>query len=141
MIYVPDDVRARIETVTPARRKRDAETLLELFDRVTGQMPRMWATVVGYGAYHYRYDSGREGDAPAAGFAPRKAATTIYLTDGVGHYADELGRLGPHSTGVGCLYLRDLEANDLEVLEEIIAPSYARLTEGTFTQRAREGGP
>ena len=58
--------------------------MIELMRRATGEEPRMWGSIVGFGGYHYRYDSGREGDAPAAGFAARKAATTMYLSDGVG---------------------------------------------------------
>ncbi|MBE1875490.1 DUF1801 domain-containing protein [Myceligenerans sp. TRM 65318] len=133
-------MRDRIDEVTPAKRRRDAETLLALFARATHEEPAMWSSIVGYGTYHYRYDSGREGDAPAAGFAPRKAATVVYLNDGVGTYADLLEELGPHTTGVGCLYLKDLEAVRLDVLEQIVQRSYTALTSGTYTQRAREGG-
>ena len=134
----PAEVRAAVEKATPARRRRDAETLLEVFGRATGVEPTMWSSIVAYGSYHYRYESGREGDAPAAGFAPRKAATVVYLNDGIAAYADRLSRLGEHSSGVGCLYLKDLDAIDLDVLEEIVAESYATLTAGTFTNRARE---
>lgn len=81
--------------------------------------------------YHYRYASGREGDAPAAGFAARKAASTVYVLDGVGAHADLLETLGPHSTGVGCIYIKDLQKVDLEVLEAIVTRSYATLTSGT----------
>ena len=102
----------------------------------------MWgSSIVGFGTYHYRYPSGREGDAPAAGFSPRKVATTVYLADGVGRHVPLLRRLGPHKTGVGCVYLKDLSDLDLVVLEELIRRSYATLTESTYTKRAREGGP
>ena len=101
----------------------------------------MWGgSIVGYGSYHYRYPSGREGDAPAAAFSPRKAATTVYLADGVGHHVALLERLGPHKAGVGCVYLKDLSDIDLEVLEELIRQSYATLTESAYTKRARDGG-
>lgn len=86
----PADVRAAIEKVAPAKRRRDAETLLALFDRATGVAPTMWSTIVAYGSYHYKYASGREGDAPAAGFAPRKSATVVYLNDGTADHADLL---------------------------------------------------
>ena len=135
-----NDVDAFIAAVIPPRRRRDAETLLDLFARATGAEPRLWGTIVGYGQYHYRYASGREGDAPAAGFAPRKAAMSVYLVDGVGAYADLLSRLGPHRTGVGCLYLNDLKQNDLDVLEEMVRSSYAALTSGIYGNRARDGG-
>lgn len=135
------DVGEFLAQVTPARRRRDAETLVALMREVTGLEPEMWnAGIIGFGDYHYRYESGREGDAGAAGFAPRKAATVIYLPDGLGHYGEELARLGPHKAAVGCLYVTDLEKVDLAVLRAILEASFARLTAGTHTQRAREGG-
>jgi len=90
-------VRAFLDRVTPAKRRRDAETLFGLMDRVTGEQPQLRATAVGYGQYHYKYKSGREGDAPAAGFAPRKAATSVYLVDGIGRYEQQLAKLGSHT--------------------------------------------
>ena len=103
-----------LETISGATRRRDAETLVDLMGRVTGQEPAMWGkSIIGFGQYHYRYATGREGDTAAVGFAPRKAATTIYLLDGVGAYTEPLSRLGPHTTGVGCLYLKDLSKVDL----------------------------
>ncbi|MFI7495306.1 DUF1801 domain-containing protein [Kocuria sp. M4R2S49] len=116
--------------VTPKRRRADAERLVPLFTRITGQPAEMWGTVVGFGQYHYKYASGHEGDAPAAGFSARKAATTIYVYDGVDAHQENLARLGPHTTGVGCIYLKDLDAVDLDVLEEIVAASYAELGDG-----------
>ncbi|MEP6648374.1 MAG: hypothetical protein ABJA74_00460 [Lapillicoccus sp.] len=83
-------VYAHLESVSSATRRRDADTLLALMRAVTGEEPHMWATVVGFGQYHYRYPSGREGDAPAAGFAARKSASTIYVPDGVGAHSDLL---------------------------------------------------
>jgi hypothetical protein len=129
-----------LDHVTPAKRQRDARTMLALMQRVTGAEPTLSGTMIGFGSYHYRYDSGREGDAAAAGFAPRKAATVVYLMDGVGAHADELDRLGPHTTGVGCLYIKDLEQVDLPVLERIVDRSWRTLTRGTYTLRARDGG-
>jgi hypothetical protein len=129
-----------LAAVTPAKRQRDAHTMLALMERVTGVEPMLWGTAIGFGSYHYRYESGREGDAAAASFAPRKAATVVYLMDGVGAHEHELGRLGPHTTGVGCLYLKDLEQVDLKVLERIVATSWRTLTRDTYTLRAREGG-
>jgi len=139
LMEVDDDVRRFVDAVTPERRRRDAETLLALMHRATGQPPRLEGTAIGYGRYHYRYASGREGDAAAAGFAPRKAATSVYLMDGVGAHATDLARLGRHTTGVGCVYLKNLDDIDLEVLEQIVARSYRTLTAGTYGQRAREG--
>jgi hypothetical protein len=134
------DVRAYLDGIASPRRRRDAETMIELMRRATGDEPRMWGSIVGFGQYHYKYESGREGDAAAAAFAARKAATTVYVPDGVGAHAELLEQLGRHTTGVGCIYMKDLTAVDLEVLETIVARSYAALTAGTYTKRAREGG-
>ena len=134
------DVRRFVDAVTPERRRRDAETLLALMHRATDQPPRLHGTAIGYGQYHYRYESGREGDAAAAGFAPRKAATSLYLNDGVAAHATDLAVLGPHKSGVGCVYLKNLDDIDLEVLETIVRRSYETLTSGTFGDRARESG-
>jgi hypothetical protein len=107
--------------------------------RVTGQPARLKGSIVGFGTYHYRYESGREGDAPAAAFAPRREASVVYLNDGVEAHADALARLGPHTTGVGCLYLKDLDAVDMGVLESIVAASYAKLTKGKHADGGGEG--
>jgi len=96
-----------------------------------------YRTIVGFGTYHYEYDSGRSGDAPAASFSPRKAATTVYLPDGIDLHP-ELAELGPHTTGVGCLYLKDLSKVDLALLERVVDTSYRRVTAGTWGQRARQ---
>ncbi|MDQ3121959.1 MAG: DUF1801 domain-containing protein [Actinomycetota bacterium] len=133
-------VRAYLDGVSSPRRRRDAVTMIDLARRATGEEPRMWGTIVGFGEYHYKYESGREGDAPAAGFAARKTATTVYVADGVGAYRDLLVKLGPHTTGVGCIYAKDLTTVDLEILETIVARSYAAVTAGTYMQRARESG-
>jgi hypothetical protein len=137
---VPAEVDDFIATVEPERRRRDAQTLLELFSRVTGAEPTLWGTMIGFGTYHYKYESGREGDTAPVGFAPRRAASTIYLMDGVGAHTEELARLGPHTTGVGCLYLKDVSAVDLDVLAEIVGGAYGTLSGGVYTKRARDGG-
>jgi hypothetical protein len=134
-----EPLRAYLDGVTPEKRRRDAEKLLELLARVTGEPPQLWGSIIGFGQYHYKYESGREGDVAAASFAPRKAATTIYLVDGIGRYEQQLERLGPHTTGVGCLYVKDLDKIDLSVLEDIVGESYRNLTRDTYTLRAREG--
>ena len=122
-------VRAFLDGIPSEIRRRDGQRLLELLGRVTGEPARLWGTIVGFGHHHYRYASGREGDTAAVGFSPRKAATTIYLLDGTGRYEEQLERLGPHTTGVSCLYVKDLDAIDLGVLETIVASSYRTVTE------------
>ncbi|WP_149202955.1 DUF1801 domain-containing protein [Actinotalea subterranea] len=125
------DVAAFVAAVTDDVRRQDAEALVELMRRVTGEPPRLWGTsIVGFGRYHYAYASGREGDAPAAGFSPRASATTVYLMDGVDEHAELLTSLGRHRVGKGCLYVRRLSDVDVGVLEEIVRRSYATLTRG-----------
>ena len=119
-------------------RRRDAETLIELIEQETGLEPALWGTIVGFGSYHYRYVSGREGDAAAIGFAPRSTASTIYLFDGVAAHEAQLAKLGPHTTGVGCLYIKDLQKVDLNVLREIIGDTYRALAAGTYGELARD---
>jgi len=120
------DVGAHLSAVPPAVRRRDAETLVDLYSEVTGRRPEMWSSgIVGFGACHYRYPTGTEGDMPLAAFAPRKASMTVYLMEGFAEHADTLARLGPHTTSVSCLYLKDLSAVALDVLRELVAESYA----------------
>lgn len=136
-----DDVAAYLETVAPAVRRRDAETLVAMLREITGLEPELWTgRIIGFGEYHYKYASGHEGTSSAIGFAARRPATTVYLPDGVGSHPDALSRLGPHTTGTGCLYIKNLDAVDLEVLREIMTASYRTVTAGTYGKRAHEGG-
>jgi hypothetical protein len=123
------DVGEFVAGVTPPKRQRDAATMVALLREVTGREPEMWGTIVGFGSCHYRYPTGTEGDVPVAAFSPRRQATTVYLLD-TGAHADRLAKLGPHETGVGCLYIKDLEAIDADVLREIVAEDYRRVIEG-----------
>lgn len=122
-------VAAFIAGVTPAKRQRDAATMVALMREITGREPELWGTIVGFGSCHYRYPTGTEGDVPIAAFAPRKQATTVYLLDAGSHH-QELAALGPHDTGAGCLYIKDLEAVDTEVLRGVIAHDYRRVLAG-----------
>jgi hypothetical protein len=116
-----------IEAVEPKAKREDARVLDALFRKVTGEEPRMWGpAIIGYGSYHYKYDTGREGDSMRAGFSPRKAKHSLHL---MGRYVDEdtgrkvdalLGKLGKHSTGASCVYVNKLADIDLDVLEEIV---------------------
>lgn len=119
------DVEAFLASITDAARRADARAVCERMSRVTGQPPVMWgASIVGFGQRHLVYDSGRELDWMVVGFSPRKAATTLYLAGDLGDYADELGRLGKHTTGKGCLYIKKLVDVDESVLDELVARSY-----------------
>lgn len=117
-----------INTVTPAERKKDCKAVMKIMREVTGKRPKMWgSSIVGYGTYHYKYDSGREGDFLATGFSPRKAALTIYIMPGYQNYDPLLKKLGPHKLGKSCLYLKSLKDIDLKVLKQLIARGYKDL--------------
>ena len=114
----PTDFIAAIEHPT---RRADALRLDQLFRRVTGFQPRMWGpTIIGYGQYHYRYATGREGDFLATGFSPRKANLSIYIMPGYGDFGSILTRLGKHKIGKSCLYVNKLADIELDVLEQLI---------------------
>jgi len=114
----PVDFIAAVEHPT---RRADAEALDRLFRKVTGFRPRMWGpTIIGYGQYRYRYDSGREGDFLATGFSPRKTNLSIYILPGYGDFGPILDRLGKHRTGKSCLYVNKLADIDTDVLAALI---------------------
>lgn len=110
-----------IASVEHERRRRDGKNLLKFFQDVTGFTPKMWGpTIVGYGRYHYIYDSGREGDFLATGFSPRKASLSIYIMPGYQDYGEILSRLGKHKLGRSCLYVNKLDDIDMEVLAGLV---------------------
>ena len=106
-------------------RQADAFTLLEMMRRATGHEPRMWGpSMVGFGRFRYRYESGHEGETFFVGFSPRKANLAIYLTIKGADYEEQLNRLGKHRTGASCLYINKLADVDPELLEEMVAQSW-----------------
>ena len=120
-----DDFIAQLED--PAKRA-DSQALIKLLQDVTGEPPVLWGTMVGFGRYHYRYESGQEGDAFLVGFAPRKAEFSLYLMgDGSPERDDLLARLGKHRMGKACLYVRRLSDIDLGVLKQLAALSVQTL--------------
>lgn len=115
-----------IAAVPDARRREEAGVIDTMMRRVTGEEPQIWGpSIIGYGRYHYRYDSGREGDMCRVGFSPRKAQLVIYLIADFGARqaeADALfALLGKHSTSVSCLYIKKLADVDMAVLERLVA--------------------
>jgi hypothetical protein len=112
-----------IASVTDGGRREECRSLLRMMGEITGCKARMWGSMIGFGQYHYRYASGREGDFFITGFAPRKSALTIYIMPGLAAYEAQLEALGPHRTGKSCLYLKRLDTVDLAVLREIIRDS------------------
>ena len=121
---LPSDetVEAFIAAVPDDARRQDALTLSGLLSEWTGEPAVMWgASIVGFGEYRYRYDSGREGTAPLVGFSPRKANLVVYLVGGVqDRYPKLLEQLGPHKLGKGCLYLKRLDDVDRDVLRALV---------------------
>ena len=121
-----------IGTLDEGQRKDDATSLLSWFGDITGMRAAMWGgSIIGFGSYHYRYESGREGDYLMTGFSPRKAATSIYILPGYqfGTMPERLQRLGKHRSGKSCLYVNKLSDIDLDVLEEIVGEGLAYLRE------------
>ncbi len=111
-----------LRSIAPQRKSEDALLLDALFRQVTGFEPVIWGdSMVGYGRYHYRYASGREGDFLATGFAPRKSAISIYIMPGYADFGPILKRLGKHKIGKSCLYVNKLADIDLEVLSELVS--------------------
>jgi hypothetical protein len=104
------------------QRREDARRLCAVMEEITGEPPAMWGTsIIGFGAYHYRYASGHEGDSALAGFSPRRPHLAIYLIGGFeNRYRRALARLGPHKTGKGCLYIKRLDDVDRDALRELI---------------------
>lgn len=121
-----------IDAVPNPQRREDAKKVRALMERLTGEPATMWGpTIVGFGSYHYKYESGHEGDMCRLGFSPRKAELVLYiLTEAGGPEEDALlARLGKHRTGKCCLYIRKLSDVDEAVLEEMVAWSLAYMNE------------
>ncbi len=124
------DVRTFLDAVSPEQKREDAYRIMEIMEELTGEEGKMWgASIIGYGSYHYKYDSGREGDAPRVGFSPRKAKHSMYIMSGFSNYEDILARLGKFKIGKSCLYVNKLADIDEEVLKELIAASLAFMKE------------
>ncbi|NWG93619.1 MAG: DUF1801 domain-containing protein [Parvularculaceae bacterium] len=119
-------VDAFIEKVANPVRRNDARKALALFRKVTGEEPKMWGpSIIGFGEYHYKYESGREGDMCMTGFSPRSTATVFYVMGGVPATDDLFKRLGKFTSGKSCVYVKNLADIDLGVMEKIIAKSVA----------------
>jgi hypothetical protein len=117
---------AFINTIADDMKRADAKKLVKLMQQATGEKPAMWgSSIVGFGNYHYVYESGREGDMPLIGFSPRKAALVLYLTLGGIESEPLLKKLGKHTTGKGCLYIKKLADVDEAVLAEITSRAVA----------------
>jgi hypothetical protein len=119
-------VAAFIDAITDSTKRTDAKALVKLMRDAAGEKPKMWGpSIIGFGSYHYRYDSGREGDMPLIGFSPRKTATVLYNLIGSSDSKALLPKLGKHTTGKGCLYIKKLADVDQQVLEAMVVKSLA----------------
>ncbi len=113
-----------IDSVESETKRDDCRELLKLIGKITGEKPKMWGdSIVGFGDYHYKYKTGREGDWFLSGFSPRKQSMTIYMMGGYEGSEDLLPKLGKHKTSVGCLYVNKLADIDLQILEKLVKNS------------------
>lgn len=114
-------VAAFLDACNDEKQRTDAKALAKLMQKVTGNEPAMWGpSIVGFDTFHYTYESGRQGDMPIVGFSPRKAANVLYGTIGFEGVEAVLAKLGKHTTGKGCLYIKQLADVDMKVLETLI---------------------
>jgi hypothetical protein len=119
-----------LHTIEPEAKRQDAFALLQLFEKITGEEAKLWgSSIIGFGQYHYTYDSGQEGDACLTGFSPRKANLTIYIMPGFKEYQDLLEKLGKHKTSVSCLYINKLSDIDIDVLSQLVKKGYIDMKE------------
>ena len=124
------NVEAFLNSVTDEKKRQDSFAILELMKQVTGEQPEMWGeSIVGFGSYHYKYESGREGDWFITGFSPRKQSLTLYIMSGFGEYDHLLGKLGKYKTGKSCLYIKKIDDIDQDVLKELVQKSVEHMEE------------
>ena len=118
------DVEAFLNKVENEKRREDSFRVLVIMEEITGLRPKMWGnSIVGFGSYHYKYASGREGDWPSVAFSPRKQSLTLYIMSGFDSFEELLSKLGKYKTGKGCLYVNKLEDVDERVLRSLIVQS------------------
>jgi hypothetical protein len=119
-----DDFLAKANEATRA----DCNRIISLMEKISGEKPKMWGpAIVGFGQYHYKYESGREGDICKVGFSPRKGKLTLYVLAGIEGQAELLAKIGKHQAGKGCLYIKKVDDIDLDVLEQMIRKTLAYL--------------
>lgn len=118
-----------LNTVTDETKRKDCFDLSAIIAETTGFTAKMWGpAIVGFGSYHYKYESGREGDAPLVGFSPRKDAISLYLSSQFDNRDELLAKFGKHKTAKACIYIKKLSDIDVEVLKEMVTNSVARIS-------------
>jgi len=114
-----------LNKVADKKRREDCFTILEMMKQITKMEPKMWgSSIIGFGTYHYKYESGHEGDMCLIGFSPRKQSLTLYIMPGFGNYVDLMKKLGKHKTGKACLYINKLEDVDVATLKKLIKEGF-----------------
>jgi len=123
-IETKNSVAAFLKTITDEKKRKDFSVIISLITEHTGLEPKMWGTsIVGFGSYHYIYESGREGDAPLTGIAPRTNAIVIYLTASFDKREELLSKFGKYKSSKGCIYIQKLEDIDTAILIKMIKNS------------------
>ncbi|MDQ7026714.1 MAG: DUF1801 domain-containing protein [Anaerolineae bacterium] len=124
------DVMVFLNAVKPEKKREDSLAIMKMMEEVTGEQATMWGTsIVGFGSYHYKYESGREGDMMLVGFSPRKQAITLYNLTNAENSDNLLSKLGKYKTGKGCLYIKKTEDVDMDVLRELVQQSAQHMRE------------
>ena len=124
------DVDVYLDAIPDETRRTDARKVRAMMERLSGEPARMWGpSIVGFGRYHYKYDSGHEGEAARIGFSPRARELVLYIIPGFDRYSEMMARLGKHRTGKSCLYIKRLADVDEEVLEALAGASIAHMRE------------
>lgn len=117
-------VKEFLDSIEDEQKRKDCQEISKMMRKASGKMPKMWGdSIVGFGEYHYKYASGREGDMCRIGFSPRKQNIVVYIVDGFEKYEKLMAKLGKHKTGKSCLYIKRLEEIDKTVLEKLIVES------------------
>lgn len=130
-----NSVEAFLNGIPDTQKRRDAFTILQLMKKITRAEPKMWgSSIVGFGSYHYKYESGREGDWFIAGFSPRKQNLTLYIMPGLTPYGALLKKLGKYKTGKSCLYVKSLDDIDLSTLKKLIEQAVKHMTKPASRQ-------
>ena len=125
-IETQNSVAVFLTTITDEKKRKDCSTIIDIITEDTGLEPKMWGTsIVGFGSYHYKYESGREGDAPLAGIASRANAITLYLGSNFDKREELLSKFGKHKIGGGCIYIQKLEDIETSILTKMVKNSIA----------------
>ncbi len=118
-----------INSIPDEKKRKDSLAILDMMKKITKEEPKMWGhSIIGFGTYHYKYASGREGDWFLAGFSPRKQNFSLYIMSGFKEYGELLNRLGKHKTSKACLYIKSLDDIDTKTLKELITKSVKKMS-------------